>query len=198
MRPKLSYANVVATLALFVALGGSSYAAVQLGANSVKSRNIGKGQVRSSDIARNSVNSSKVRDSSLLARDFKPGQLPAGPAGERGEAGPRGEKGDPGDPGLSGLERVYVSGTLTASESPKSAVAKCAAGKVAISGGYDISGGKDPDVGPNGLTNVVPDVIETTSPTTVPGQVFVEAWEEEPTALSWKLSAIAICADVAP
>jgi hypothetical protein len=29
-RPRLSYANVVASLALFVALGGSSYAAIQL------------------------------------------------------------------------------------------------------------------------------------------------------------------------
>jgi hypothetical protein len=30
MMGKLSYANVMATLALFVALGGSSYAAVEL------------------------------------------------------------------------------------------------------------------------------------------------------------------------
>jgi hypothetical protein len=32
---RLTYANVVATLALFVALGGASYAAIQLSANSV-------------------------------------------------------------------------------------------------------------------------------------------------------------------
>jgi len=88
-RSKLTYANVVATLALFVALGGSSYAAIALSNNSVKSRHIGKGQVKRSDIGRNAVSSGKVKNFSLLATDFKAGQLPAGP------------KGDPGDPGLA-------------------------------------------------------------------------------------------------
>ena len=45
LRRHLSYANVMATLALFVALGGSSYAAIELGRNSVKSRNIAPGAV---------------------------------------------------------------------------------------------------------------------------------------------------------
>lgn len=100
LRSKLSYANVVATLALFVALGGSSYAAVALSKNSVKSKHIGKGQVKRPDIGRNAVNSGKIKDFSLLARDFKDGQLPAGP------------KGDPGVPGLAGapgLARIAVS-----------------------------------------------------------------------------------------
>ena len=38
--PRLSYVNVVATLALFIALGGASYAAVELPANSVGVRQI--------------------------------------------------------------------------------------------------------------------------------------------------------------
>jgi hypothetical protein len=38
--PRLSYANVVATLALFIALGGATYAAVELPANSVGVRQI--------------------------------------------------------------------------------------------------------------------------------------------------------------
>jgi len=41
----LSYANVVATLALFVALGGASYAAIELPANSVGSRQLRHGSV---------------------------------------------------------------------------------------------------------------------------------------------------------
>ena len=96
LRSKLSYANVVATLALFVALGGSSYAAIALSNNSVKSKHIGKGQVKRADIGRNAVNSAKVKNLSLLAKDFKAGQLPAGP------------KGDPGDPGAPGLARIAV------------------------------------------------------------------------------------------
>jgi hypothetical protein len=45
VRPRLSYANVVATLALFVALGGASYAAIELPANSVGSRQLRHGSV---------------------------------------------------------------------------------------------------------------------------------------------------------
>ncbi len=35
IRSKITYANVVATLALFIALGGVSYAAVKIPTNSV-------------------------------------------------------------------------------------------------------------------------------------------------------------------
>jgi hypothetical protein len=197
---KLTYANVVATLALFIALGGSSYAAIKLGKNSVKSENIGKEQVKASDIAEEAVNSAKVKNASLLAKDFKPGQLPAGAPGATGSRGPQGPKGDRGAqgiPGLSGLEKTTAS-SASNSESPKEARAKCAPGKQAISGGYDIEGGKEPSVGPGGLANVIADVVEATNPGTTEAFVIVEAWEEEPTGLDWALHANAICADVAP
>jgi hypothetical protein len=64
----MTYANVMSSLALFVALGGGAYAAAKLPANSV-------GPVQLQD---NAVSSSKVLDGSLLASDFQPGQLPAG------------------------------------------------------------------------------------------------------------------------
>jgi hypothetical protein len=82
-RPKLNYANVVATIALFIALGGGAYAATQLP----------KGSVGPRQLKRNAVDSSKVRDHSLRAADFKAGQLPAGPAGPKGDTGPQGEPG---------------------------------------------------------------------------------------------------------
>jgi hypothetical protein len=97
IRDHLTYANVMATIAVFVALGGSSYAAVTLKKNSVKSRHI----------ATNAVSSSKIKDRSLLARDFKPGQLPAGTAGATGPQGPQGPQGlqgAPGAPGERGLQ----------------------------------------------------------------------------------------------
>src|SRR5215213_841596 len=103
-RSKLTYSNVVATLALFVALGGSSYAAISLSTNSVKSKHIAKGAVKRSDIARSAVNSARVADRSLLAQDFKAGQLPAGPRG------PAGEKGDKGQDGVAGTARAYALG----------------------------------------------------------------------------------------
>ncbi len=86
MGSRLTYANVMATIGVFIAIGGTSYAAVQLGKNSVKARNI----------APNAVRSPKVKNGSLLAKDFKAGQLPAGATGP---AGPPGEPGEPGPPG---------------------------------------------------------------------------------------------------
>lgn len=90
VRTKLTYANVVASLALFLALGGGAYAASQLSKNSVGSKQIKK----------NAVNSAKVKNHSLKAADFKAGQLPAG---AQGPAGPQGPKGDQG-PGASSFE----------------------------------------------------------------------------------------------
>jgi hypothetical protein len=75
--------TVVAYLALFVALGGSSYAAVQLSRNSVKSKHIANGQVKRADLARK-------------ARVGRPG--PAGAPGAQGPEGSQGPKGDPGPP----------------------------------------------------------------------------------------------------
>lgn len=55
MRPRLSYANVIATLALFIALGGSSYAALKLPRNSVGAAQLRPGAVHSSDVANGSL-----------------------------------------------------------------------------------------------------------------------------------------------
>ena len=87
---KLSYANVMATLALFVALGGSGYAISKLPKDSVKSKQIAKNAVRSSEIANGAVGSGEVIDGSLLSGDFAAGQLPAGKDGTDGAPGPPG------------------------------------------------------------------------------------------------------------
>lgn len=89
LRRRLTYANVTASLALFIALGGGAYAAVTLPKNSV-----GAAQLK-----KNSVSSTKVKDRSLLKKDFKTGQLPAGPKGDTGAPGAKGDKGDKGDTG---------------------------------------------------------------------------------------------------
>ncbi len=93
LRSKLSYANVVATLALFIALGGSSYAALTLPKNSVKARQIAKNAVGASEIKARAVGSSEVRNGSLLAGDFATGELPAGPQGPQGPQGLSGPAG---------------------------------------------------------------------------------------------------------
>jgi hypothetical protein len=94
----------MATIAVFIALGGVSYAAVTLPRNSVRSAQLAKGAVRNSDLAKNAVTGQKVKDRSLRAVDFRSGELPAGPRG------PQGAKGDPGAPGSA---RAYAHVTRT-------------------------------------------------------------------------------------
>jgi hypothetical protein len=57
---RLSYANVVSTIALFLALGGVSYAAVRLPANSVGTRQLKRGAVTGVKIKNRAVTSSKI------------------------------------------------------------------------------------------------------------------------------------------
>jgi hypothetical protein len=82
MRSRLNYANVVATLALFLALCGGSYAALKLPKNSVGPKQLKK----------NSVTSVKVKAGSLLTSDFKKSQRTklVGPRGAQGAVGPAG------------------------------------------------------------------------------------------------------------
>src|SRR5687767_3579408 len=69
-RARLTYANVIATLALFIALGGTSIAAVSLSNNSVTSATIKDGEVKTADLAHNGVTTWKVADGTLTAADF--------------------------------------------------------------------------------------------------------------------------------
>jgi hypothetical protein len=96
--------NAVGYVALFVALGGTSYAAAQLPRNSV-----GTAQIRS-----NAITSSKVRNGSLLPADFQTGKLPAGPKGAQGPAGPAGPQGTKGDTGAPGSALAYAHILVTA------------------------------------------------------------------------------------
>lgn len=65
----LSYANVMATVALFIALGGSSYAAVEITGKDVRN-----GSLTGADIRDHSLTAADVETGSLLAADFKAGQ----------------------------------------------------------------------------------------------------------------------------
>ena len=86
LRARLTYADVMATFAVFVALGGSSYAAVK---------------ITSRDVKDNSLTTKDIKDRSLLSKDFKKGQLPGG---ARGQAGPQGQTGPQGPQGPAGAD----------------------------------------------------------------------------------------------
>jgi hypothetical protein len=70
LRQHLTYANVTATLALFVALGGSSYAALRVGSreiadNSVRGRDVKNHSLTRQDLARNTLDGTVIRESRL-------------------------------------------------------------------------------------------------------------------------------------
>lgn len=106
LRRRLSYANVVASLALFVALGGTGYAAV-----TITGRNVQNGSLTGTDIKNSSIASADIRNGSLLSQDFKAGQLvrgAPGAPGAPGQPGSPGQKGDKGDTGEAGSARAFA------------------------------------------------------------------------------------------
>lgn len=114
-----SPAMVVAVIALFVALGGSGYAAVKINGKDIANRSISGKKLRKS-----AVTSREVRNGSLRAGDFKRGQLregregPPGPKGEDGEPGEEGLPGEDGEPGSAlAYVRVSKTGDVDASDS---------------------------------------------------------------------------------
>lgn len=85
-RKALTYSNVVATIALFLAIsGGAVYAAATLGRNAVKSkniashavknRNLAKKAVKAGNLAANSVTTAKVKKEAIIGSKVKAGTL---------------------------------------------------------------------------------------------------------------------------
>jgi hypothetical protein len=78
----ITYANVTATIALFIALSGTSYAVIKVG-----SRQIVNNSIRSSDVRNNSLGSSDIRNRTLKSRDIAKDSL-GGSVIAEGELGP--------------------------------------------------------------------------------------------------------------
>ena len=96
----LSYANVMATVAVFIALSGGAYAAGVLPANSVGTKQLKKRAVTAAKIARGAVTGAAVKNGSLTQADFAANAIPAGPKGDQGDPGAKGEAGAAGATGV--------------------------------------------------------------------------------------------------
>ncbi len=92
LRRHLTYANVAASLALFLALGGAAYAATQLPKNSVGTNQIRKEAVTAAKIAKKTRN------------QLKGDRGPAGAQGAQGKTGKQGPKGATGAKGAEGKQ----------------------------------------------------------------------------------------------
>jgi len=90
-RPSLTYANVMSTIGVFIALGGTSYA-------------VARNSVGTPQLKNGAVTSAKVRNGALTTKDLAKSVLRSvsrGPRGLQGPPGPTGSKGDPGPRGPS-------------------------------------------------------------------------------------------------
>jgi hypothetical protein len=136
VRSTLSFANVVSVIALFVALGGVSYAAVTLPANSV-----GTKQIKNKAVTR-----AKIAPKTLASL-----RGPRGAAGPAGAQGPGGAQGPAGARGPAGVAGGGVATTVVRWGSPVLvdhgvrfvAAAQCHAGEVATSGGWTVDPASD-------------------------------------------------------
>ena len=137
---------VVASMALFFAIGGPSFAAdaVDSAARLLTGKNVKNSSLTGTDIKNSSLTTSDVKNGSLLAGDFASGQLPGG---AQGAQGPQGPKGDPGAQGIQGEQ-----------------------GEQGIQGDKGDTGSQGPQ-GPAGVPNTT--VVTTTF--SVPGGSFAQA-----------------------
>jgi hypothetical protein len=168
-----SPAIVIASVALLVAMGGTSIAAVSaLPRSSVGTAQLKTGAVTTAKLRKNAVTSAKIGNGSLQRVDFAVGQLPAGPTGPQGA------------PGVSGREEIMAE-TAQSSSSPKTVTATCPAGKKVLGGGIEVGG--------PGRSRVT---VTESQPAGDSGWE-AEAFEALATGAAWKLEAHAICGTVA-
>jgi len=198
LRRRPSPAMVVACIALLVALGGTSIAAVEalpsgsvgtaqlknnavtaakLNASSVQTSKIAAGAVKTNKISNGAVTTAKLANDAVTGAQVKDGSLVAADlaAGVIPSAA---------TPAISEFERVDV--TSMSSSAAKAMSVTCPAGKRVISGGTRVQGGGVSFVT---VTESFPD-SDTTKWNAI-------AREAVPTALSWTLQVYALCAKVA-
>jgi hypothetical protein len=108
LRGRLTYANVTASLALFLALGGGAYAAVKLPANSVGSKQLRSQAVTPSKIAAETISLFRGQTGTTGARGL---QGPDGAQGPGGAQGPRGDQGVQGPAGPTAGAWAHSAGT---------------------------------------------------------------------------------------
>lgn len=100
VRKRLTYANVMSSIAVFlVVAGGTAFAASQLGKESVGTKQLKKEAVSLAKIKAGAKNSLKGATGPAG---------PAGPAGAKGDKGEKGERGEKGATGSPGTAKAYA------------------------------------------------------------------------------------------
>lgn len=125
MHRHLTYANVMATVAVFIALGGASYAAVKIPANSVGSKQLRSNAVVASKIKSRQVTGAKVATDTLTGSNIKESTL---------SAVPRAKLADNADTAVSAKSAVSAASAATAANATHATAADSAANADRLSG----------------------------------------------------------------
>jgi hypothetical protein len=214
-RKHLSVANVLSVAALFVALGGSAYAAAKLGAGQVKAVNIAKEAVTQQKLRANAVTSGKIANGQVNNRDLANGAVSGNKLGKEAvktnklakkavtatTLGP--EAVTNAKLGKESVSQAKLSGSLygqlvknvsyvTATSAfnavdEKFVTAECPSGKEAIGGGARINGANTKTV------------VNETAPALNGGAHFgwyASGREVKEESENWSVSAFAICAQL--
>jgi hypothetical protein len=216
LRPRLTFANVVSLLALFVALGGTAAAVSQLPANSVGTKQLKSSAVTRAKVHGNAIASGKVANDSLVGDDIEESSLQmvpyadhandadnailashAGTAGNAQTADNANQLGGTAAASYLRNKAIYTSDTATDTSDVKTTFALCPNGSVPIGGGGAIIN----------LTDANTNKVSTHE--SYPGQflvggVYKPGWRvtaQENTGSGgtgsddWTLRTIVICAD---
>jgi hypothetical protein len=135
IRGRLTFASVTSLMAIFVALGGTGYAAITLPSNSVGPRQIKTNGVGGAEIRKNAVRSGEVKNGALRAVDFRTGTFPPGPRGPQGIQGIQGIQGERGTFSDITVQFEQAAADL-ADGASQSYNAFCPSGQIGIGGGF--------------------------------------------------------------
>src|SRR5215213_6439022 len=75
LRGRLTYANAMATIAVFIALGGTSYAISKLPKNSVGTKQLKKNAVTTPKIKNGAVTAAKIKDGAITGAKIQDGAI---------------------------------------------------------------------------------------------------------------------------
>jgi hypothetical protein len=78
IRKRLTYANVMSSIAVFIVLGGAAFAASKLPKKSVGTPQLKANAVTTAKIKKNAVTSKKIKDGTVTAKDVNIGSMPFG------------------------------------------------------------------------------------------------------------------------
>jgi hypothetical protein len=184
IKDRLTYANVTATLALFVALGGSSYAAATLPRNSVGSQQLKTNSVGAPEIKRKAVRSSEISDRSIRLRDISKSTRTA----LHGQTGPVGP------PGPTFFATVDSSGDVVKGNATGQGSSGPGARVIAFSRSVSgcapaatltaVPGGGNPDPPPRAQIH---------TETTADGRVLVRTWDTTDTPTFYPFNLVVAC-----